>query len=307
MLSQQHLSTMPELEFWFFFALIFGAALFCFWFFMHNLRIARLIKDTPTSKIRSAAQGFVELEGIATKLNEPVLAPLTRQACLWYRFSIERKVKSGKNTHWRTIQSGEHPGPIVLDDGTGLCFMKVHKAKVIPNIKHTWYGTSSYPSDFSVQRKDSFMQFGNYRYSEQLITEGSPLYAMGHFKTVRSIDSHSHEQAVNTIIRDWKKDYQALLDKFDKNGDGTLDEKEWKLVRLAAQLEAEDLKHKLMNDADLHTLEKQRSFPMIIAADDQRDVGRRYYWMSAFSIAGFIGFGLLALDFVKAISTSTPM
>ena len=302
MLSQQYLATMPGPEFWIFFALAAGATLFCFWFFIHNLRIARLIKDTPTSKIRSAAQGFVELEGIAAKINDTMLAPLTRQPCLWYRFSIERKVQNGKSTSWRTIQSGKHPGPVVVDDGTGQCFLKIKKAKIIPNQKNTWYGNMAYPSELSVDRKDSFLQFGNYRYTEEIITEGSPLYAMGHFKTTRTVDSHSHDKAVNSIIREWKKDYKALMDKFDKNGDGTLDEKEWKLVRLAAKLEAEDLKGKLMNDPEMHTMEKQPSFPMIVAADDQRDVGKRFYWMSAFSMIGFIGIGIIALDFIKALA-----
>ena len=40
----------------------------------------RLIEDTPTSRIRSAPQGFVELAGVAGVFEgEPIIAPLTQR------------------------------------------------------------------------------------------------------------------------------------------------------------------------------------------------------------------------------------
>ena len=47
----------------------------------------RLIEDTPTSRIRSAPQGFVELAGVAGVFEgEPIIAPLTQRPCCWYRY-----------------------------------------------------------------------------------------------------------------------------------------------------------------------------------------------------------------------------
>jgi len=40
------------------------------WFLMHQIRLKRSIEDRPRSKIRSAAQGYVELHGKA-KTFEP--------------------------------------------------------------------------------------------------------------------------------------------------------------------------------------------------------------------------------------------
>ena len=41
------------------------AAPLLFYFGFRNWRVARLIDDTPVSRVRSAAQGYVELSGIA--------------------------------------------------------------------------------------------------------------------------------------------------------------------------------------------------------------------------------------------------
>lgn len=267
----------------------------CFYFFARYLRTARLIHDTPTSKIRSAAQGFVELEGMADEIKTTLSAPLSGRDCVWYRFQIQKKHKSGKETTWRTIQSGQHPGPLLIRDATGECFINLHRAAIYPAIKTAWYGMSRYPSKLSVERMDSLLQFGDYRYQEEIILKNSPLYAMGSFKTVRQIDQNHQEDVVKKIIGDWKQDYKSLLAKFDKNGDGTLDEKEWKLVRLAAQLEAEDIRKTMLAAPDLHTLEKQGSYPLIVAADDQKGLARRFFF---YSLAGFIGF--LASTYVLA-------
>ena len=49
------------------------------WFAFRWLHIARMIEDTPTSRIRSAAQGYVELAGRCRALGStPNLAPLTQ-------------------------------------------------------------------------------------------------------------------------------------------------------------------------------------------------------------------------------------
>lgn len=59
------------------------------------------MEDTPTSKLRSAAQGYVELSGYGALLEgAPIIAPLTGLTCTWYSHEIEERRRSGKNTHW---------------------------------------------------------------------------------------------------------------------------------------------------------------------------------------------------------------
>lgn len=268
--------------FWGLTAIIVIAGLAALYSFANYLKQVRLIEDTPTSKIRSAAQGFVELEGITKHMSstKPMLSPLSQTPCVWYQFTIQKKVQTGKNnTSWRTIQSGSSSQPITLDDSTGLCLLKPSKAKIHSHLDNTWYGMSRHPSPLSVERKESLIQFGSYRYNEDYISAESPIYALGHFKTTRASDGFTREKAIGEIISEWKQDYDTMLKKFDRNGDGTLDENEWKLVRLAANLEAENLEEHLADQPDVHVMEKPSTrLPYLISTRDQKAFTGKLKW-----------------------------
>ena len=51
-----------------------GAAAYSFWYGFKAWRENRMVEDTPSSRVRSAAQGYVELTG------HGVMAPGTRAA-----------------------------------------------------------------------------------------------------------------------------------------------------------------------------------------------------------------------------------
>ncbi len=302
MIDLNNIQNMSPGEFWGFLIFPIAITLFCLWAFVHYLRLTRLIEDTPTSKIRSAAQGFTELEGRAVFVaNSPLASPLSGKICIWYRYKIERKVQSGKNTSWRTIQSGSSPHPIRLDDTTGQCLLSQKGASIHTHLNKTWYGMQASPSNLSVERSESFLQYGNYRYSEELITENTPLYALGHFKTVRSNDHYSKQKAITNIISTWKSDYQSLLAKFDKNNDGTLDEKEWKLVRLAANLQADDLEKELMLEPEIHTMEKPaKGLPYLISTGEQSSFANKFKWYSRLAFVVFIIASYCTIYLLKA-------
>ncbi len=70
---------------------------------MSTLRRRRAITDTPTSRIASAAQGYVELLGAGRPLDyPPLLSHLTHLPCLWYRYQVEEK----KGDKWQKVSSG---------------------------------------------------------------------------------------------------------------------------------------------------------------------------------------------------------
>ncbi len=95
---------LDPVAFWFLIALIAAAAVAGFYFAFRFLRRARIIRDTPTSKIRSAAQGYLELEGRGELMEgEPIVAPLTGQTCTWYRYKVEkREVRYSNGKQWHT-------------------------------------------------------------------------------------------------------------------------------------------------------------------------------------------------------------
>src|SRR5690554_6778645 len=69
-------------------------------------RIRHLL-DTPTSRIRSAAQGYVELVGVLRSGPvENLSAPLTGEPCLWWRYRIEEYRSNGKRSSWSLVERG---------------------------------------------------------------------------------------------------------------------------------------------------------------------------------------------------------
>ena len=61
--------------------LMLGSIPFAFYFIRHG----RIMQDTPTSKIRSVSQGFVELRGKARSIDDkPLRSPGKHQPCVWY-------------------------------------------------------------------------------------------------------------------------------------------------------------------------------------------------------------------------------
>ena len=80
---EQRIATAGNDEFWWYSTL--GALLIaaCWIAAFRAIRRARLIEDVPTSKIRSAVQGYVELIGHAEAMEGPaIVAPLSQLPCV---------------------------------------------------------------------------------------------------------------------------------------------------------------------------------------------------------------------------------
>lgn len=82
------------------------------------------MQDTPTSHIRSAAQGYNEFQGIAKLLpGEPIIAPLTKKNCVCYKYKVEEKqshyVRGRSGTSWQLYESGVSDGVFFLQGKTG--------------------------------------------------------------------------------------------------------------------------------------------------------------------------------------------
>src|SRR5207249_11016312 len=63
------------------------------------LQRKRLILNTPSSKVRSAAMGLVEINGLATG-PYTMPAPITTVPCYYYRTMAWRWERRGKSSEW---------------------------------------------------------------------------------------------------------------------------------------------------------------------------------------------------------------
>lgn len=231
------LQNMALLHFSIFVLVTAAFAVYFFYLIWRNFHRANLIDDTPSARVRSAPQGYVELQGRARPLPEqPVVAPLTHTACVWYRFKIEReKHNSRSGSTWSEVESGASETPFVFFDDTGDCLVDPRQAEVTPVIKKVWYGSSKWPGGADQRGFFGALIGTRYRYTEERI-DGGDVYVLGWFDTLRSTD-HSVSEELSGVLKAWKRDQTALLRRFDENSDGRIDADEWQAARQAAHRE----------------------------------------------------------------------
>ncbi len=288
-------------------AVLTAGSAYCSWRTWRHVSHIRLIEDTPTCKIRSAPQGYVELEGLGKLMDgPPIIAKLSGLPCVWFRYKIEEYVATGKgNEHrWETIDKGESTDTFWLQDDTGRVVVDPEGADVTPRYKDTWRSGSSLSGIAHVTYVKSFISSrasgGNYRFTEERINSGERLYALGLLKNVSSYTSQtSVDEDVRALLGDWKKDQPALLQRFDLDKDGKIDEKEWMLARSQARREVTKNRREQVNTlADgLNVLgpTRDRSRPYILSAFTQTELAKRYRLWAMLYAGGCFLLGLVTV------------
>lgn len=264
-----------------------------FYYSFRFLRHTRLMEDMPTSKVRSAPQGYVELEGTVRLLDDTeIISPLTQAACVWWFYEIEKRVQSGKNTSWKTIDKKTSDIPFLLEDDTGCCVVNPAGAEVITTESRVWYGGGAWPE--GPPRGSRFFSSGNYRYTERLIHRGAKVYALGLFSTQGVVaDATAEQNALRELLAAWKQD-ETKMKLFDVNRDGKVDVKEWTAARQVALKQLRQLKQEV-HTSGLHSLCKGEitAQPFILSAVLQKDLCRRWRWYSGLCFAWFLIGGAL--------------
>jgi hypothetical protein len=273
---------------------------------LRSIRIARLIEDTPTSRVRSAAQGYVELAGQALPLPETRnLAPLTQRPCVWWRYRISKKVESGsgknRRQRWQTVASGRSSIPFLLDDGTGTCIVKPDGAEVVTTETTTWYGATPWPAAGGPGSRSAaqwLMSSGrDYRYAEERIYEHEKIYALGDFRSSASNVERDFAAEQAALLSEWKQDQPALLQRFDADADGRIDLAEWEAAREAARRTVIERQLDRPTHENLHALCKPAGRLFLLAALPPGDLAKRYRRRALWSFVGFV-VGVYALGWL---------
>ncbi|HVP44134.1 MAG TPA: hypothetical protein VMS96_11930 [Terriglobales bacterium] len=110
-------------------AIGFVVGIFLFIRGFRMLQRKRLILDTPTAKVRSAAIGLVELTGLAVG-PDTITSPITQRPCFYYRTAVWKEEGSGKNRHWAQKIDERFHVPFFLKDETGLVLVNPHGAEL---------------------------------------------------------------------------------------------------------------------------------------------------------------------------------
>jgi hypothetical protein len=235
----------------------------------------RAISGTPTSRIASAAQGYVELIGRGEVHGTPILSRYSLLPCLWCRYKLERRSNSGDDRGWHTEESGENSAPFLIDDGTGRCIVDPQGAEILTRHKDSWTK-------------------GDYRYTEWRLIDIDTIYALGEFKTVGGSNTTlTQDELVKQVLSEWKMDNDNLLKRFDLDNNGVLDMQEWMLARSAAKREAEKRMIEALAEPDTNfMLQPQDGRLFLISNFDQEKLALRYKlwsWANFFIFFGALG------------------
>jgi hypothetical protein len=236
-----------------------------------NFRRSRAVADTPTSRVGSAPQGYVELFGRAQPhAGYPMTSPLSLRPCVWYRFLVEEK--RGKD--WQRVNGGMSSDTFVLNDGTGQALVDPDRAEIITTERRTW-------------------REGKQRYTEWLLTPGGQLYALGDFRTEGgSASMFETTRDLTALLAEWKANKPALLERFDLDGNGEIDLKEWELARKAARREVRKQHQEIRSAPGVHILRKPKDGRLFLIANlDPNRLARRYLVWTVVQLVIAIGAG----------------
>jgi E3 Ubiquitin ligase len=265
------------------------AAPVCFYYGFRNWRLARLIDDTPLSRIRSAAQGYVELAGTARQADgQLILGPLTRLPCVWWQFRIEHHTGLGRNRRWTTVNQGGSTVPFRLEDDTGACLVDPSGADVRPGTTISWRGSSPWPIPPGEGHRFTGLDGDDYRYTEHRIDEQVYVHVIGDFRTVGGIEATDVTGEVMRLLSDWKQDQPALLRRFDADHNGILSQTEWESARALARAQIEQRPPTQPKSPANMVVRPQDNRPFLVAACDLRALARRCRWAAGALLAGFL-------------------
>jgi hypothetical protein len=195
----------------------------------------RLIQDTPTEKIRSAAVGRTELKGTGKPIGDPVRRPFGDGVCLLATYEIEEWEEDHHDDdhagggHWSTVESGTLVVPFELDDGTGRIRVEpdddvaleikdehVHRVRVGAREEEPQHIVEFLRThtDQDVPTSDGIMGFlfgEQRRYTERYIPVEADLYLLG--ATEPMGDAHGSNEERLVFRRDSASDEFIISEK----------------------------------------------------------------------------------------------
>lgn len=245
-----------------------------FFAWMSNFRRGRAIANTPTSRIASAAQGYVELYGRTSNAAQYLVqAKGGSLPCIWFRCATYRR---GSDNKWEQIDCSVSESLFELGDGSGTCLVDPEHAEVLTTHCRTWYD-------------------GDYKHVEEQLFASDSIYALGEFNTMGGAHGTlDHKEDVGALLTDWKRDQAGLLQRFDLDGNGHIDQREWELARRAAAREVEKQHRELRLHPGVHVMRRPGSGRLYLLSNlSPHQLKRKYVFWGAFHLSLFFG-GLAA-------------
>jgi len=252
-----------------------GGFAYLVYYSFRAFRRFRYVDGTATSKIRSAAQGLVELKGLGEWLpGDSITSPFSNSRCIWYHCTIDKRQRHGKRVSWTNISDDCSGHLFRLVDDTGWCVIDPDYAHVIAESDITWYGASAdCRSRVPRRSRRLYLGLGDYRFRERLIRPATTLYALGEFRSFQNNPTDAMiAKETEDLVKHWKLQPQRYLADFDFDGNGKIQQQEWKAIRAAARKQV--LAKMNSQDSEHHLLlrPQDKRHPFILSAIAEEDL-----------------------------------
>ncbi|OYZ54289.1 MAG: hypothetical protein B7Y21_14755, partial [Hydrogenophilales bacterium 16-61-112] len=241
----------------------------------------RTVADTPTSRIASAPQGYVEVVGRGQQPpGTSLVSPISGLPCLWYRYQIEEKI----DNRWEHVQSDVSHDTFGVNDGTGQLLVDPDGAQIITSRKQV-------------------STLGNLRKTEWTLIEGETIYVIGEHVTLGGANAVLSKSAdLSALLAEWKADKTRLLARFDANRDGEISLEEWEHARYEASIEVDRAHLETRLKDGIHLIRQPRHGRPFIVANRKIDALTRHFRLwSWFHLALMLG-ALLGFGFAQRIA-----
>jgi hypothetical protein len=169
-----------DLPFWAALALAAGPVLF--WRSFRDMRMRRLIQNTPTARIRSMPMGLVEICGEASPRSE-LVAPFSGRPCAYWQVDISTR---SRRNNWTVVHRNASGNPFFLRDETGVALVYPKDATVRLNfqVEEECLGISLpdvYAEYLKEQRPPGSVlwRMGSLRFRERVLEAGQRIYVLG--------------------------------------------------------------------------------------------------------------------------------
>ncbi len=273
-------------------ALVGGPALLSWGLF--SLQKKRLVENTSTSRVRSAAMGLVELSGTSQERTRDQ-APVSRVPCCWWRCVVEEKVSAGRRRAWQTIQTLTSPHLFYLEDPTGRVLVDPEGAELQID-EEVFYLRSAEGTAVEAALNSWGIDTANWlggskpiRVREQLILPRSPLYVLGELRYYRD-QLEDRKQRFAERLRSLKRD-PAKMAGVDTNQDGVVDSEEWDAFRMRQEevfLKEEAAREGKIPASDKRVVRAPVDQPFLLATRSESDLLRSLRLWSVLGVLGGI-------------------
>jgi len=123
-----------------------------FYIVYKSLRTLYVIKDLPTSKINTAAQGLVELQGRCYPLNDKYIKTISNSDAVLYNVEYQVYRTDNHGSSWHTIKSFNYKNDFLIGDGSGYSLVRTGDSE---------FKLKSYEIEYSSVAEEKFNEIYN--------------------------------------------------------------------------------------------------------------------------------------------------